>query len=65
MKEITNDQADKLIILSGYSKLFEFIFGRMIRKLASRLINRGFERGYLSSHAYHEMHAMNDRVFKP
>lgn len=44
-------------------RLFPCLFSRQLRNCCRALINRGHERSYLSSYAYHEMHALIDRVF--
>lgn len=63
MKTITNNEADRLIIRPN--RIVMFFFGGVIRTAAAKLINRSFERGHISSSAYHELHAMAVRAFGP
>lgn len=56
-RELTNDEQDARIIKPSW------ILRKLgVKRLIRAFINRGYERGYLTSFAYHEMHAMIDRV---
>lgn len=63
MKELTSNEADRIVIRPN--RIVMFFFGRIIRDTAARLIDRAFERGKISSHAYHELHAMAVRSLGP
>lgn len=63
MKELTSNEADRIVIRP--SRVVMFLFGRIIRDTVARLIDRAFERGKISSHAYHELHAMAVRSLGP
>lgn len=63
-REITREEGDRLVVRYG-SKLFLWLFWRPVLKVIRRLINRAKERGLINSIAFHELHAMADRVLKP
>jgi hypothetical protein len=63
MKEITSNEADRIIIRPNGFVMF--LLGKLIQNTVARLIDRAFERGKISSHAYHELHAMAVRSLGP
>jgi len=63
MKEITSNEADRIVIRPH--PIVMMFCGKLIQNTVARLIDRAFERGKISSYAYHELHAMAVRSLGP
>lgn len=61
---VPNNEADKLIILKDRSDIWLRLFSPLLLKVVRAFVDRAFERNFINSRAYHDLHAMADRVFK-